>query len=230
MNYSEKIKSFDETLCRFKMFSKDWQERDKELASRFNLFSILKIEWKEALVHTPLLANLLNPRGTHSQGSLFYDEFIKTILPENECGFFLDIIPEYLEIKDEKNTGDGQIDILIYSKNKDKSFVIVIENKIFASDQYQQLKRYYDYATKSFGTKVGNVKLVYLTPFQSMPNDESLEKTLKQELINSKTLLIISYREHIIIWLRKCVPLVKAPVVQYALKQYLLTVENLCYG
>ena len=230
MEYSEKINLFDETLHRFRVFLKNWHEKDKEVASRFNLFSILKIDWKEVIVHTPLLSNLLNPMGTHSQGDLFYNEFIMTVLPEKEWDFFLNITPEDLYVRDEESFEDGQIDIFIRHKNKIAPFVIIIENKIFAGDQYQQLTRYYNHAIKRLSINPEKVKLIYLTPIESMPGDLSIEKNLKDELIKSKTLLVISYQEHIIKWIKKCALLTKAPVVKYSLEQYLLTLESLFYG
>lgn len=214
---------------RYRDFLKEWYLQDKAIATRFNLFSILKINWKEALVHTPFLAHLLNPQESHSQGDLFYKEFIKTVLPEKHQTIFLDITQEHLYIKDEEGTGNGQIDIFIHHKDKKNPFAIIIENKIFAGDQYQQLKRYYDHTIKNLGISPEKIKLLYLTPIESMPSDESLEKELKQQLIKEGGLISISYQYHIIQWLRNCQKTIEAPAVQYSLQQYILTLESLCY-
>ena len=229
MELSEKIFIYDATVNRYRNFLKEWHLQDKGIASRFNLFSILKINWKEALVHTPFLAHLLNPQESHSQGDLFYKEFIRTVLSEKAQSIFLNITQEHLYIKDEEWIGNGQIDIFIHHKDKENPFVIIIENKIFAGDQYLQLKRYYEYATKNLRISPDRVKLFYLTPIESTPPDESIEKELKKGLINKGILVPISYEYHIIKWLKSCQLIIEALVVQHSLKQYILTLESFSY-
>ena len=43
----------------------------------FNIFSILKMETDEVKTHSAFLAELLNPKGSHGQGNIFIDEFVK---------------------------------------------------------------------------------------------------------------------------------------------------------
>lgn len=217
---------FEAGFDRFKIFLNDWQEGDRQVASKFNLFSILKVDWKEALLHTPFLTNLLNPSGTHSQGTLFYQSFIETFFAEEEKSTFLNIKAKHLFVKDEVNTGDGQIDILISHEHADNNFVLAIENKIYSGDQDRQLERYY-YSLKK-RTK-GKVKLIYLTLQGESPTDESLNSILKLQLTKDRVLHLMSYKLHVVKWMETCIPLVKAPIVKVSLEQYLSTIESLCY-
>ncbi len=122
----EKFKACNDLIIRYRKFLEDWYKNDETEASRFNLFSILKIDWKEALVHTPFLAELLNPQGTHSQGDLFYKEFIRTVLPKKDQAIFENINAKYLYIKAEEGIKNGYIDIFIHHKDKANPFVIIM--------------------------------------------------------------------------------------------------------
>ena len=48
---------------------------DKQHAPQFNLFHLLGVAKAEVTTHTALLANLLNPAGSHGQGTLFLETF-----------------------------------------------------------------------------------------------------------------------------------------------------------
>src|SRR4051794_4091616 len=52
-------------------------EAERCVASDYNLFSILKLNFSEVRLHTPILANLLDPAGSHAQGLLFYKDFVR---------------------------------------------------------------------------------------------------------------------------------------------------------
>ncbi len=223
------IKQYEDLIDRYKKFLEDWYKKDIAEASRFNLFSILKINWKEVLVHTPFLAELLNPHGTHSQGALFYKEFIRITLPKKDHLIFENIDTKCLYVKDEERIKNGCIDIFIHHKDKLNSFIIVIENKIYAGDQYEQIKKYYDHARINFGITPDRIRILYLKPFEALPSDESIEKAEKEKLIKDGILIPISYYTHIINWLKQCEKEVHADVVNMSIKQYLLTLESICY-
>lgn len=85
-------------------------------------------------------------------------------------------------------TEGGRIDILIYNKTNK----VIIENKIFAGDQVNQLLRYYNYDKAA--------KLYYLTLFGTGPSEESTGKgQLKFDPNNC-----LSYASDILQWLEKC--------------------------
>ena len=43
----------------------------------FNVFSILQMESAEVKTHSAIIAELLNPQGSHSQGTLFLKLFLQ---------------------------------------------------------------------------------------------------------------------------------------------------------
>lgn len=222
----QSIQPYNNLVTRYRDFLQTWYKNDKTEASRFNLFSILKINWKEALVHTPFLAELLNPQGTHSQGDLFYKEFIRTVLPNQKK--FEDINTKYLYVKDEEGIKNGFIDIYIHHKNKANPFIIIIENKILAGDQENQLRRYYEFLKERPGINSDNMRILYLLPIEGLPSELSIERKLREELEQKGVFITISYQNEIINWLNHCIELVKAPKVHSSLTQYLLTLESIC--
>lgn len=105
--------------------------------------------------HSKILANLLNPKGSHNQGSLFLEEFLSSILRyQVEVG--VDIsklkLDESFYIKREfcikeyspDKSDLGRIDIYIEIKDSDNNAIgIIVENKINdAQFQPDQLPRY----------------------------------------------------------------------------------------
>jgi hypothetical protein len=48
---------------------------DRAVAKRFNLFHLLGVSTAEVRTHSAMLAELLNPHGSHAQGILFLKQF-----------------------------------------------------------------------------------------------------------------------------------------------------------
>ena len=171
----------------------------------FNIFSILRIKHKEVITHTPILAELLNPHGSHHQGSAFLKLFLETCINkqerDNEPAIYNN--PEAFRVRTEERTDQGQFDIFL---EKEKEACIVIENKIYAGDQFRQLNRYYQDARKNFSDN--QIKMIYLTLEGSEPGEESLkaENGHCRDLSMDKV-IPISYRKHIISWLEECMKL-----------------------
>ena len=134
----------------------------------FNIFSILRIKRKEVITHTPMLAELLNPHGSHHQGAAFLKLFLETCINDQEPVVYNN--PETFRVRTEERTDQGQFDIFL---EKEKEACIVIENKIDAEDQDSQLNRYYQYARKRFSDN--QIKLIYLTLDGSPPEEKSLK-------------------------------------------------------
>ncbi len=196
-------------------------------AERFNMFSIMKFDYYEVLLHSPVLSNLLNPNGSHSQGALFYNKFIEHVYTGVDASLLLNIKPGNLMVENEMWTHLGQIDIFIRHSDPLNPFAIVIENKIYAPDQLKQLERYYEFAQTIYG-HTGNIRLLYLKPIKGDPSPESMNVELQKELTEKGVLKSISYKDTIIPWLTDCVTEVKAPVVQHTIQQYIHTLKNIC--
>ena len=203
--------------------------KDKKEASRYNIFSILNIHEFEVKTHTPFLKNLLEVDGTHGQGDLFLSSFIQRFIPhEKKQYFILDKEDDY-RIEEEFFTGqNGRLDIYIHSHDPQKKFGIVVENKIYADDQPEQIKKYYEFLkTQQFADIEKQMMLFYLTIDGKEPSTESLPVAQKQELIRKNILQTISYKRDIKTWLKSCIPDVQAAKVQYLLEAYLETIRDL---
>lgn len=132
-------------------------ENDNNLR-KFNIFEVLKIQWKE-LSHSNVLSWLLNPEESHGLGDVFLKVLLEDIKKENpkfleECSLNMDYTSFYT--LREKDNMDIQ---LISDKEK---VAIVIENKIWHSESGNQLQKY----TQIIERKYSDYKndFVYLSP------------------------------------------------------------------
>ena len=174
----------------------------------FNIFSILRNEYDEVNLHSKFIVELLKNKN-------YGKKFIEIFLEKLEIQVFnyenVNIFSEYSKgIK-------GRIDILLeFSKDKEKK-AIIIENKIYAEDQIEQLNRYY-YSMINKNYSNDELEIVYLTLDGSEPTEEStkgLTKEIKEKII------IISYKENIIEWLNDCIKEVaEVPIIRETLIQY----------
>ncbi|WP_424039353.1 PD-(D/E)XK nuclease family protein [Prevotella nigrescens] len=180
---------------------------------RFNMFRICGVNHYEN-THSAILTEFLNPKGTHGLKSKLLECFIKT-LGENFTinGFNC----ENARIYTEYSTSEGRIDILIEDEKRKKT--IIIENKIYANDQLDQLKRYDRYAEKTY--QKGNYQILYLT----LDGKEATEQSGK-----GVSYLTISYEENIINWLEKCVAIAsRFPIVRETIIQYINHLKELTH-
>ena len=200
------------------------QEERNRKGENYNLFSILSIERYE-LKHSALIANLLDPKGSHGCGDAFLRAFFEIALKERTYLFEDCTLPHsYTEYYTGPIAGDtgGRIDILVESKSS--HYGLIIENKIYAGDQDKQLTRYDNYGKKTFGA--GRYLLVYLTLFGSEASKESTATKSAEEV----GYLRLSYAEDILRWLEQCVRLAdNKPLVRESLNQYIRTIKQLTY-
>lgn len=157
----------------------------KNTAEDYNVYKVLQMDKKEVLV-SRLLADLLNPNGSHRQGHIFLAHFMDTVLPEYEMP--LQHLERAQVFKEYKISETSCIDIyLVIGETR-----IPIEIKILAKDLPNQLLNYYQLAK-------GNVKkIVYITPYGTKPSHESI-KTLPNDV-----LICRSFEKDIFEWLQTC--------------------------
>lgn len=167
-------------------------ERQKRSGNSFNLFNVLNIKTDE-LIHSSMIASLLDPHGEHGKGDLFLQKFLNIW----DFGFTLDtntasVTTEY-EIGpiNSSFTRGGRIDILITDAH---NHAIIIENKINAADQKNQLRRYANFAKSN---KL-EYAIIYLTLDGHEPSKFSIGKICDYKYITS------SYIEDILPWLDEC--------------------------
>lgn len=198
------------------------QEERHRKGENYNLFSILNIERYE-LKHSALIANLLDPNGSHGCGDAFLRAFFEIALKERAYPFEDCTLPDsYTEYYTGPIVGDtgGRIDILV----KSSRYGLIIENKIYAGDQDKQLTRYDNYGKETFGA--GRYRLVYLTLYGDDASKESTATKSAEEV----AYLRLSYAENILRWLKQCARLAdNKPLVRESLNQYIRTIKQLTY-
>lgn len=200
------------------------QEERNHKGENYNLFSILSIERYE-LKHSALIANLLDPKGSHGCDDAFLRAFFEIALKGTAYPFESSTPPHsYTEYYTGPIAGDtgGRIDILVESKSS--HYGLIIENKIYAGDQDKQLTRYDNYGKETFGA--GGYLLVYLTLYGYDASKESTATKSAEEV----GYLRLSYAEDILRWLEQCVRLAdNKPLVRESLNQYIRTIKQLTY-
>ncbi len=198
------------------VISNKYKDIAKITGENFNIFQILDMSTSEVSLHSKLIAELLNPYGTHDQGALFLKLFI------DECGltdFLLDAELGQTNVAIEVGIGKideiyesgGRIDIILKFNN---GKIILIENKIYAEDQHNQLVRYKQ--------AYPNAKIVYLNLWG---DNEEIEKVGG---LNKLEFIWISYKDNVTSWLTKSLKeIYNKPNIVYILEHYLITVKTL---
>ncbi|EAQ48430.1 PDDEXK-like family protein [Leeuwenhoekiella blandensis] len=202
------------------------REAKKDSGEDFNIFSITKIERYENNTHSAMLAELLNPKGSHHQGEVFLKAFLKILLAkvgfdeievEAELPKLLSNVRIHKELNlglrdDEQETG-GRVDLVIDTPHRR----IFIENKVDSSDQDKQILRYVN--------AVRNKKDVvfYLTK-EGTPASSSSQG----DLIAGKDYHLLSYSKDILKWLTDILEHCdNNPYVAQGIKQYLNLVKKI---
>lgn len=193
-------------------------EKDKSIKKErenrgdlFNIFSVLSLETAE-VYHSKMIACLLDPKGLHGCGDLFFkaSPFAKLIKGTINS----------ITVETEKNSGPidvkyengGRMDVFIEVNSNEGKTAICIENKVYAADQRNQLSRYQNYLKRYYPE---HWYLFYLTPDGREYSDKS-----KVEYNP------ISYRTEISDWIKRCIEIaVDKPLIRETLFQYLSTIN-----
>lgn len=214
----DKIKKL---LQQVSIIQRKYDEIAKITGENFNIFSIMRAESDEVRTHSRIIAEFLNPKGMHNQGSVFIKLFFDEIqsLQDIKDNFDYEnatvLVEEHVGTIDKDYSEGGFIDIVI----KDSEHQVVIENKIYAGDQKGQLLRYKN--------NYPDCKLIYLTLNEKEPSEFSYkignEKDLKLEEI-----ILISYLYNIKNWIEKCLEKTHSlPIIRETLVQYLHLIKKL---
>jgi hypothetical protein len=193
----------------------DLNKKNEEIldatGGRFNIFRVCGVNHYEN-THSAIIKEFLDPKGSHGLKEKLLDCFIEILNNEFEiinfnCG-------NVYVCTEHSTQEEGRIDIFL-EDNQGK--VIIIENKIYAGDQQEQLKRYNKYAKGNYGE--GNYQILYLTLDGSKASKQSAEDI---------EYFPISYKETIIKWLDKCVAIAtRHPMVRETINQYINHLKSL---
>lgn len=203
---------------------------NEALGKQFNVFSLCGIDHYETW-HSRILAEFLDPNGSHGQKALFLKLFAKRFLPkQNGDTPAFDKARVSTEVTSYiKNLRIGRFDILIEDE-KNKT-VCIVENKIFAEEQPEQLSRYSTWLENERGGDWAT-HLVFLT--LDGRKSETIEG--KQDYIRLAYYLnpekqVEPEVKNLSDWLEDCSNSVKEiPRLCYTLVQYTDHVKNLATG
>jgi hypothetical protein len=183
---------------------------ERATGEHYNVFKILGIGHYEVRTHSPMLGDLLNPKGTHGQGDTFLRLFVKRMgITDFDTASAKLELEHYIGAVTEKS--GGRIDIVIWNGHGNTIF---IENKIYAADQEKQLQRYRDRNSKA--------EIYYLTLHGGMPNG------FDQQKLKEVGVTCISYATDIRDWLIACQQeATSLPHVRETISQYLYLIREL---
>ena len=220
LQYKDKcMEQMEQLLKSVELFGKQIDVARKESSLRgeqFNIFKVCGIDHYE-LMHSAILSELLDPQGSHGQKAQYLKLFMKQYhsnLFEKKIDF------DRVVVRREEWTVDhsGRMDIYIEYEGYP---IVIIENKIYASDQNIQLKRY-DQDAKI--RKAPFYEIVYLTLNGKEASPDSGEDV---DYIKA------SYSSTIIEWLDSCIkqsvrfPLIRETLIQYQNHIKQLTNQNM---
>lgn len=202
----EKLKSYREVK----------QHLDRFLSTDFNVFKWIEPENKNLQPdqirrfenrRSTIIADLLRDKGSHGQQRKFLDAFLQVIGRP-------DLKDKQLRKVDcEVTTKYGRIDILVEFDN----FGVAIENKPWATEQPEQLQRYYEFLNEEYGTN--GFCLVFLTLDGHEPN--SIEPSLREKLINERKLVCVSYSHDMREWIEECCRLCESDKFRWFLRDFM---------
>lgn len=206
---------------------KSYDKLAKSTGENFNIFSVMGMESNEVKTHSAIIGELLNPKGSHGLEDKPLKSFIELVVKplyikedstfgnfEEKFNFNFESTYSKVEefagkINDDATEG-GRIDIVI-KDNKGKIFLI--ENKIYAGEQKNQLNRY-----KNF---YQNAPILFLTL-------DGKDSETAFELEKNNDYFTISYENEILLWLQECVKeAVKFPMLREVIYQYINLIKKL---
>lgn len=200
-----KLSNIKSTINQLRLIYEKHEELKIQTGDKFNIFSILNMERLEVRAHSAFLYELLNPSGSHYQGYEYLKIFTEEVLQIRDFSYNNIIVDRERDTKE-----FGRIDFVI----ENNEVIIIIEMKIDAGDQRDQLKRYSEY-----GKRTGKqYKVYYLTLFgtdaseySTGSEDENVEYTR------------ISFASDILHWLHYCIRVGNTPFltsIREILRQY----------
>lgn len=212
------IQSLFDKIC---LLNQAYKRLEDEKGESYNLFKVIDMTSNETSVHSAFLADLLNPKGLHHMGDvflrLFTDEFLNGMSFSTETA----IVEREKYIGPVTATTGGRLDIIVTDADRK---AIIIENKIYASDQENQLIRYHNYAEKN----TSEHKLFYLSLDGTVHDEDKTAKHDNKELIEEEHYFTISYESDILKWLEQCrEKVVDKPLIREGISHYINLIKHL---
>ena len=163
---------FDELAPRLETARVLDRELDRKLARKFNVLDYLRTN---ELGLSRIIADLLDPKGSHGQGVLFLRILLEKLEGFRETLGWPDL--HATSVRCEEKITEGRIDVEVRIKGPGgETHRLVLENKPYAHDQESQVERYLEH----FG-KDDRFLLIYLSPRGEGPSEVSVPKDKLRE-------------------------------------------------
>ena len=153
-------------------------ELDRFLARSFNALDYLRTD---ELGLSRIIGDLLDPGGTHGQGTCFLARFGDLVGPDRwPAGQTVRYDDFDVHVLRERSTdGGGRLDISVELCSQGReSACIAFENKPYAADGEAQVADYLAFLRRHYG---GRFLLIYLTGHGGAPSERSLSRTVRKD-------------------------------------------------
>lgn len=209
-NFLSKISTMTKTAQKYS------EDIKSELAPDFLALDFLR---RDELGLSRILANLLDPKGSHGQGPVFLELFLQQFWPE--------MIPHAsnARVKCEATTSRGRkMDIKVDLTPRS---AMVIESKIWwAGDQAHQIKDYLE----ELKSNCDLYRVLYLTPVKgTRPSKHSIDESLCNEAIVSGRLTLPGPTD-LRTWVKECISACQSFRVRSFLDELLLFINKRIIG
>ena len=212
MIYLNKRFIMEKFLYNLKLIYNKYKVMDS-LKSDFNVFDLIINPYDEVHLHSRMIYSILTERKFQKQFLMSFLNSIDVSLPEDFS--FSDF--KNISVEKEKAFSNGRVDLFISFKIKNIYYNVLIENKLLACDQPEQINRYLSYMN-SFPN--ANNYVCYLTLDGSAPSEDSTKR--------SDEIKLISYDSEIMNWIEECIKIAsREPGVREVLIQYSSLLERL---
>jgi len=195
---------FNNLSPEIKKYKQEREEFNKQCSGDFNIFSMLGRGYNEN-VFSDIIADMLDPEGSHGQKMIFLEAFLDRI--QNKNVKKREIKNRHIEfirkIRREEGTEENRR-IDIYMEFHD-GFLLVIENKIDAGDQPKQVEHYISEIRSRKGGNRNDFYFIYLSPDGHNPDTNSIKKEEREQLEEEGLFTTMSYKEDINKWLDECI-------------------------
>ena len=211
------VDALNDLLSRISEIKLKFENTTSVLARRgdeFNVFALCGVDHYET-VHSKILAELLSPKGSHGQKEVFLNEFCRLF----NIPMFSEKALVTTEVSVKVRGVEGRrFDILI----EDGESICIIENKIFAGEQPEQLKSYSEWLK---GIRKKNKTLIFLTP-SGREGASAVDRTSYKALAYLK-----EGTSDVCDWLEVCRRVaIDAPFVRESISQYINHIKNVIQG
>lgn len=192
------------------------RRRDKRQATGFNVFDLIEPDENKL---SDILADLLNPKGSHGQGDLF----LRLLLQQLDLGSSTKLTGDATVQREAPTHGiekyRRRMDVLV-----EAGMLLAIENKVDSSEQQDQVKDYLEHLRYCTRRSRRRGVLIYLTPDGRRP--ESLERAAFDEAEADGSLRCWGYQVQLREWLEQCRSQCTALKIRVFLSDFVAYIES----